>query len=99
MLERRPGWQLVQATDLAQARAALAEGGFDLLLLDLHLPDGDGLELLQAPGRGSLPPVLVLSADATPQARERVARAGAAGLLTKPLDLRQFHAEIDRCLQ
>ncbi|MBW8367866.1 MAG: response regulator, partial [Arenimonas sp.] len=101
VLERNPGWQLVQTTCLAEARAELAVHAFDLILLDLHLPDGDGLELLQwrrDAGR-PLPPVLVLSADATPQARERALRAGAAGMLTKPLDLRQFHAEIARCVQ
>ena len=83
---------------IADARDAPAP---DLALLDLHLPDGDGAALLaRLSAEGvALPPAIVLTADATAQARERALRAGAAAVLTKPLDLRQFHQELARCLR
>ena len=62
----------------------------DLVLLDLHMPDMDGYEVLAAL-RAALPadtflPVLVLTADATDHARERALDAGAKDFLTKPFD-------------
>ncbi|HEU0154373.1 MAG TPA: ATP-binding protein [Arenimonas sp.] len=101
LLERYPQWQLATAVDAAGGERALRAGGIDLVLLDLHLPDGDGAALLaQLSAEGvALPPAIVLTADATAQARERALRAGAAAVLTKPLDLRQFHQELARCLR
>jgi CheY-like chemotaxis protein len=64
-----------------------------LVLLDLHLPDGDGGEVLKAlrrdPATRDLP-VIVISSDATDLARARLADAGASGFLTKPIDLRRL---------
>jgi CheY-like chemotaxis protein len=65
----------------------------DLVLLDLHLPDISGEELLfqlrQEPfGRDV--PVIVLSADATQGQIDRLIAAGAHAYLTKPLDLKPF---------
>lgn len=65
----------------------------DLVLLDLHLPDMDGDEVLrrlQADERTRDIPVLVLSADATPSQIDRLRAAGAADYVTKPLDIRSF---------
>ncbi len=62
----------------------------DLVLLDLHMPEPDGYELLSLladpAGSGIRPPVVVLTADATRPARERALGLGAADFLTKPLD-------------
>jgi EAL domain-containing protein (putative c-di-GMP-specific phosphodiesterase class I)/CheY-like chemotaxis protein len=62
----------------------------DLILLDLHMPHMDGYDVLDAL-RAALPddtflPVLVLTADATSDARERALDAGAKDFLTKPFD-------------
>lgn len=62
----------------------------DVVLLDLHMPHVDGIEALTALrevlGSGTFLPVVVLTADATPAAKERALRAGANDFLTKPLD-------------
>ncbi|WP_242665190.1 MULTISPECIES: hybrid sensor histidine kinase/response regulator [unclassified Nocardioides] len=65
----------------------------DLVLLDLHLPDMDGDEVLrrlQADERTRDIPVLILSADATPSQVDRLRAAGATDYVTKPLDIRSF---------
>ncbi|MDQ1479833.1 MAG: hypothetical protein QOI44_694 [Actinomycetota bacterium] len=62
----------------------------DVLLLDLHMPGMDGLAVLQELRERLAPdvflPVVVLTADATPVARQRALEAGAKDFLTKPID-------------
>ena len=69
----------------------------DVILLDLHLPDLPGetvLHQLRAlPGLGDTP-VLVLSADASPERAQRLGAAGASAYLTKPLDVAAFFAHL-----
>ncbi len=74
----------------------------DLILLDLHLPDMPGHEVLRqlqnaAPTRDI--PVVVISADVTPGRMERLMQAGARGFLGKPLDVEQFLNTIDEILE
>ncbi|CAM3161379.1 two-component system, OmpR family, response regulator [Paracoccus aminovorans] len=87
------------AVDLAEgaedAAAALAATDYDLLLLDLGLPDGDGLSLLRGlRGRGARVPVLIVTAR--DRITERIAglEAGADDYLVKPYDLDEMHARI-----
>lgn len=73
----------------------------DLVLLDLHLPDIPGEQVLrELHGDPQLrrTPVIVLSADATPGHVERLIAAGARAYLTKPLDVRQLLALVDEAL-
>jgi CheY-like chemotaxis protein len=74
----------------------------DLILLDLHLPDIDGEEVLRRLRRGertSHIPVIVLSADATPTQVERLKSRGAEDYLTKPLELAVFVTAVGRALE
>jgi two-component system OmpR family response regulator len=80
---------------LDDAKAALAGVGYDLVLLDLHLPDGRGLDLLRAMRqRGDRRPVLILTAR--DQIRDRIEglNAGADDYLVKPFDLDELTARI-----
>jgi CheY-like chemotaxis protein len=65
----------------------------DLILLDLHLPDLDGEQILRQirsdPATESTP-VVILTADATAGQIERLLAAGANAYLTKPLDVQQL---------
>jgi CheY-like chemotaxis protein len=74
----------------------------DMILLDLHLPDISGSEVLarlKADVRTGTIPVVVLSADATKSQINRLLAAGASDYLTKPLDVPRFLKVIEKQLQ
>ena len=74
----------------------------DVILLDLDLPDIHGSEVLARLQQSAITrdiPVVVVSADATPNQIERLLAAGAREYLTKPLDVSQFLQTLDKFLQ
>ena len=80
------GYRVSFARSLADARAALGAAPPDGLLLDLHLPDGSGLDFLRdlrAAGGTARLPVLVLTAEGEERVLREARRLGAA-LVTKP---------------
>jgi two-component system, NtrC family, response regulator HydG len=83
---KREGFEVRTAGTLQDARQALREHDPDALLIDLQLPDGSGLELLQAP-EGRLPPgVIFISGNASVELAVEALRLGAMDFLTKPVD-------------
>jgi CheY-like chemotaxis protein len=71
----------------------------DLVLLDLHLPDIPGEEVLRqlrSDERTARIPVVVISADATHGSVQRLRAAGADAYLTKPIDLDEFLETVGR---
>jgi PAS domain S-box-containing protein len=98
ILARRPEVKLIFANEgesgLALARAQLP----GLLLLDIHLPDIPGEEILRqlrADPRTKHIPIVMISADATLEQVERLRSAGANDFLTKPIEVRKFLALVD----
>ena len=94
LLERilqREGFSHIESTnDPRQFLALYAARRPDILLLDLHMPGMDGFAVMEQL-KGRIPPhefipILVLTADITPQARQRALSAGAKDFLTKPVD-------------
>lgn len=78
-----------------EAADALAETPFDLIILDLSLPDGNGLELLQQwRASGFNEPVLILSARDSLEDRVRGLDLGADDYLPKPFSLEELLARI-----
>ena len=76
----------VESDSLADARARLREGGLDAALIDVTLPDGDGLELvgeINDGGVGSPIPTLVLTARLESSVAGRAIEQGARGALSK----------------
>ncbi len=102
VLARRPEVHLLAAMQgglgLELARAQKP----DLILLDLHLPDMPGDEVLhhlRAEVETRDIPVVMLSADATPRQIERLRAAGASEYLTKPLDIKLFLQVMEETLK
>ena len=88
---------LVEAPTIADGRQALEDGAFDVLLLDVRLPDGNGLELA-----ANLPqprPLMVaMTASVVPSPREAAMRAGCDGFLEKPFQPHDLPGVLTRLL-
>ena len=87
----RAGYVSVRGTtDSRQVSRLVSEAGPDLILLDLSMPFIDGYTVLEqlraSQPEGTFLPVVILTADVTPQARRRALAAGANDFLTKPFD-------------
>ena len=93
ILLSRPAWRLLPALQGGLGVELAREHRPDVVLLDLHLPDLPGAEVLRrlrADPRTASIPVVVVSADATPASVERLRQAGADAYVTKPLDVEEF---------
>ena len=92
------GYRTLEATTGEQAVALAAERSPDLVLMDIQLPDIDGVEALgrlRADGRTTSVPVLALTAQAMDGDRERFLAAGFDGYLSKPVDIAEFIATVN----
>jgi len=91
---RSHGYQLVEAATGREALAQAAGRNPDVILLDLGLPDGDGLDVVRELRRFSLAPIIVISARG--QERDKVAALdlGADDYLTKPFGVVELQARI-----
>jgi CheY-like chemotaxis protein len=101
LLTLRPGVELLHAPGGAAGLKLVRERRPDLVLLDLHLPDIPGEEVLRClwEDQATRPiPVAVLTADATPAQRRRLLASGAIAYLTKPFDIGEVLALLDRAL-
>ena len=87
----RDGYEVVTADSLAVAYAALAERSYDVIVSDMRLPDGLGLEVLKriAEERRSERCVVITAYGSAENAVEAL-KAGAFDYLSKPVDLKQF---------
>jgi DNA-binding response OmpR family regulator len=84
----------------ATARDALADSAYDAIILDLGLPDGDGLDLLREwRGAGFNEPVLILSARDAVSDRIRGLNLGADDYLAKPFSLEELVARMRALLR
>jgi CheY-like chemotaxis protein len=98
----RPGIRLISAQQGAEGLSLARLQRPQLILLDVHLPDLDGrevLERLKADPVTAAIPVMVVSADATSRQEQRMREAGACGYLTKPLDVPQLLKAVEELLQ
>lgn len=98
VLERaleREGHVVVSAPDLAGARLALAAGETDVIVLDLGLPDGSGVELCRTlRAERETVPVLVVTARSEVSRRVEALDAGADDFLAKPFAIAELRARV-----
>ncbi|MBI3157665.1 MAG: response regulator transcription factor [Burkholderiales bacterium] len=99
---RGHGFEVDAAGTLAEGRVRLAAGAYDALVLDLMLPDGDGLDLtreLRAEARTRRLPLLMLTARGEPTDRIVGLEIGADDYLPKPFEPRELLARVKALLR
>ena len=102
IFEYGPGVNLLAAKQGSVGLQLAREHCPDLILLDLHLPDMQGDEVLRKLKEDSETrdiPVVMITADATSRQIERLLAAGASAYLTKPLNIKQFLNVLEETLQ
>ena len=101
-LVRREGFAVTSAGSLKQAREEIAASPPDILLVDLRLPDGSGLDLLDAFEPTTAPEVVLITGDASVETAVDALRRGAIDYLTKPVDFARIKmalANVTRTLE
>lgn len=100
-LLRRLGQPVIEAADGEQAQALSREHGPRILVLDIGLPDIDGLALLESlrerPGQAETPAIIV-TGDRTPDSILKARKLGVSDYLTKPVDRKDLTQRIKRLL-
>ena len=99
MALRGPELEAELCHTLAGARALLAGREFDLLLLDVNLPDGSGLDLLRELRGGGGPGVILLTANDLESDQVAGLELGADDYVTKPFSLAVLRARVNRLLR
>ncbi len=93
-------YDVIEAADGTAALAALGQGHLDLVILDLGLPDVNGLDVLRATrGRGDLTPVLVLSSRGDEAGKVQALDLGADDYVTKPFGMNELVARVRTALR
>lgn len=93
------GFEVVVAADAAEAMERLAERSFDLVLLDVMLPDRSGLELIRDIAASSTAPVVMVSARSEEVDVVLGLELGAADYVAKPYRLRELVARLRAVLR
>lgn len=95
----REGFRVLGAADVGEARRTLSQRSFDLIVLDVMLPDGDGLELCKEIRRTSRTPLLFLSARGDEIDRILGLELGGDDYVTKPFSPRELVARVKAVLR
>ncbi len=101
MLEK-VGYQVDTASNGVKAIQAVRTAAYDMVLMDLAMPEMDGIEatvqIRRLPGQLGQIPIIAMTASALPENRDRCLAAGMNDYLTKPIDRARMLAVIDRGL-
>ena len=94
------GYEVTVAADASEARAAQGQGEFDLVLLDIWMPDTDGISLLREwTEAGDLAcPVVMMSGHGTVDTAVEATRLGAFDFVEKPLSLAKLLRTVERAI-
>jgi two-component system cell cycle response regulator DivK len=104
MLSRRlsrKGYEIVVAVDGRQGAEMGSQGGYDLILMDMSLPEIDGWEAtrqIRATPNGASVPIIALTAHAMAGDREKALAAGCNDYDTKPIELPRLLEKIEALL-
>ncbi len=99
ILLEKEGYEVSTAESVSSGTERLQKESFDLVMCDLKLPDGNGLEVLQnARSRQLECPFIIITAHTTPQHALDALRAGAAEYLSKPFNVDDLKIILDKLL-
>ena len=95
------GYEVTVAADAVEARTARAEARFDLILLDIWMPDTDGITLLREWSEGGdlKCPVVIMSGHGTVDTAVEATRLGAFDFVEKPLSLAKLLRTVEAALE
>ena len=98
------GWQVTSVNNGSEAVQALAADNFDLVLMDIQMPDMDGIKATalireNEKGTGEHVPIIAMTAHAMKGDRERCPDGGMDGYIPKPIDINKMLEEINRVLE
>lgn len=97
--ERR-GWDIQQASGAFEAHALMVKNSYDLIISDVRMPEGNGVNLLEAVRMiAGLKPVVILMSGFSEVIEYQAFRLGAAALYTKPFEIRNFADQVEECFQ
>ena len=98
MLFQRLGYNIVIVGNGREAVAAVERGGFDLVLMDVQMPEMDGLqaagEICARRSRGERPRIVAMTANASTADRDACLAAGMDDFLTKPVRTEDLRAVV-----
>lgn len=96
----RHGYRAIAVNSCEAARGAMRAEVFALVLSDIRLPDGDGLDLVRA-ARAQAPPIpaIVMTGHASPGTQRAAIEAGAFAFLAKPFSTTRLVALVDEALR
>jgi two-component system KDP operon response regulator KdpE len=96
---RLNGYRVVEASDAGEAFRHWEAGRPDLVLLDLGLPDRDGLDIVRRFRREATTPIVILSARGEEATKVEALERGADDYVTKPFGMPELHARIRAVLR
>ena len=97
---REEGYAVDSAADATEGLSLALTNDYDAVILDVRLPDGNGMDIARALRRESRPvPILMLTAQRTPSDAVRGLDAGADDYLGKPFDVTELKARIRSLLR
>jgi two-component system KDP operon response regulator KdpE len=96
---RPQGYDVAEAETGAQALAGVRDGEPDLLILDLGLPDMDGIDVIRAVRAASQVPIIILSIRGDDRGKVEALDLGADDYLTKPFSIEELLARIRAALR
>src|SRR2546423_15309207 len=96
---RKDGYEVVRAADGREALARFSEQSFDLVVLDVMLPQLDGLEVCRRLRARSAVPIIMLTAKAEEIDKGVGLELGAADYITKPFSMRESRSRVKAALR